>query len=541
MEQKTKFFGKTLFATAFVAVLLASIAGAQSVNSAVSLSQLSVTPQPVVAGGNVVISFQLYNSYVNQLKNVVIQAITDSPIANVSPSTSVLINSIGAGGTVGSGGIGFFVYTFHVPSTLTAGEYTIDIQVTYDTVYGSGALTSDQPGTSIVPISFYVYGNPNIQLSAVPQGQITPGGETLFQITALNTGTDTARNVSVALLSSANFTPYGTPVLNFGIMGVGTAATQQGTLLIATNLATGNVGIPVRVSYTAQSGIKSNYTTLIPLSFVNGIPNIVTSIASAVPQQLGPGGNQTLSISIQNTGYSVAKNLTVRFLSSPPLSVTGSASSYFIGNLQPGAQTTEQIQLSADRNANQSTYYLPVIISYSGLGYGSNSQSTQNIPIRLQNSAIFNITRVYGNLTPGGTSQPLVLVIKNTGNEPAQQVTLSLQTVYPLSPSNPSFYINQLLPGQSANATFFVSTASQGTNGAYPITLYEQWRQPNGYTTQQYSSSNNYFATVSTAGGLDGYGTFIGIAIILVIAVLAYQRREMIIKMVAKQREKNKK
>ncbi len=513
--------GKILTATIIVMMLGLQIADAQSaVNGAVSLSQLSVSPQPVIAGGNVMIAFQLFNSYTNPLNNVVLQLTASNPIINVSPATSVLINTVAAGGTVSSSGASSFSYTLHIPSTLNAGEYTIDIQATYESSYGSGALAAQQPGSSTIPITFYVYGKPNIQLTAVPQGQITPGGQNLFNIEAINTGTDTATNVSITFLSTANFTPSGATRLNFGTMAPNGQSTQQETLLLGSNLTSGTFGIPVQVSYVAEDGAPySSNSMTIPVSFVNGNPNIIASIVSATPTQLAPGGNQTLNIQVQNTGYGATKNLTIKFLNSGPLSVTGSAAQYFIGNLQAGASVNEQVQLTASSSANLTQYNLPVVISYSSLGAGSNTMVVKYIPIKLQNSAIFNITAVRGALSPGATDQPLTFVIKNTGNEPAQQVTLSLQTIYPITPVNPNFYVNNLQPGQSINVTFYANIDTNGNTGTYPVTLYEQWRQPNGYTTQQYSSSNNYYANVSTSNPLGSYGWALYVVVAIVIIV----------------------
>ncbi|MFI5412280.1 MAG: CARDB domain-containing protein [Candidatus Micrarchaeales archaeon] len=512
--------GKILMTAIAVMMLGLQIASAQAVNGAISLSQLSVTPQPVVAGGNVTISFQLFNSYTSTLNNVVLQLTASNPIINVSPSTSVLINSVAAGGTVSSGGISSFSYKLHIPSTLTAGEYTIDIQATYESASGSGGQATQEPGTSTVPITFYVYGKPNIQLTAVPQGQITPGGQNLFDIEAINTGTDTATNVSVTFLSTANFTPYGATKLSFGTMAPNYQSMQQETLLLGSGLTSGTFGIPVQVSYVAEDGAQySNNAITIPVSFVNGNPDIVASIASAMPTQLIPGGNQTLNILVQNNGYGEAKNLTIKFLNSGPLSVTGSAAQYFIGNLQAGASVNEQVQLTASSNANLTQYNLPVSISYSNLSAGSSTTVVKSIPIKLQNSAIFNITAVEGSLSPGGTDQPLTFVIKNTGNEPAQQVTLSLQTIYPITPVNPNYYITSLQPGESVNVTFYADIDTNGKSGTYPVTLYEQWRQPNGYTTQQYSSSNNYYANVSTSNLLGSY-SWVLYAVIIVLAII---------------------
>ncbi len=491
-------------------------------NGAISLVNMKITPQPVMSGETFNLSFQLFNSYTNPLKNVNLQITASNPILNVSPSSSQLIDVIGTGEY--GGGLLPFTYKLHVPSTLAAGEYTIYMQATYDAVAGTTSSQQDIPGQTTVPISFHVYGTPNIQLIAIPENRsLARGGENIFEITAINTGTDTARNVSITFLNSNTFAPYGTPVLDFGIMNVSVSETEAADLIAAVNLPAGNITIPVMVRYTAQSGANYNAITYIPISFIAPRPSIVASIENAVPAQLAPGSNQSLTLLVQNNGYGAAKNLTVRFLDSAPLSVTSSASSYFVGTLAAGASTTEQIQLTANRDANRSEYNLLVSVSYSDVT-GISNQSLQYIAVKLQNASMFNITEVHGALNPGGTNQPLVFTIKNIGNEQAQQMTLSLQTVYPLTPENPNYYINSLAPGESMNATFYVSTSSQGDNGTYPVTIYEQWKQPNGFTTQQYSSFNNYYAEVSNGAGIGAYAIPIVVIVVIVGGVVYYRR-----------------
>jgi hypothetical protein len=521
MENKIMDWSKILAFATLIAVLGMTVATAQEATGALSLTNLKITPQPVVAGETFNLTFQLFNSYVNPLSNVNIQLTASNPILNVSPSSSDLIQDIGSG-NFGGGNIRF-TYKLHVPSTLQAGEYTVYMQASYDSEVGIAGEQENLPGQTTDPINFYVYGIPNIQLVAVPSSQLLAGAPDSFEITAINTGTDTARNVSMTFLNSTDFIPSGAPTINLGIMSVGAQVEDTATLIASPSLRAGNVTIPIRLKYTAGSGINYSMITNITVAFVTPKPDIVASIEDAIPNQLAPGANQTLTVLIQNNGYGTAKNLTLKFLSSPPLTVTSSASSYFIGTLAAGAKTTEQIQLTASRDANKTLYNLPVSISYSEIT-GVSNQSIRNIPVRLQNASIFNITAVSGTLIPGGTNQPLALVIKNIGNEPAEQVTLSLQTIYPLTPENPNYYINSLAPGQSVNATFFVSTSSQGDNGTYPITVYEQWKQPNGFTTQQYSSFNNYYAEVSTSGGIGSYLVPIVIVLIIVAGAVYYKR-----------------
>ncbi|MCL5430013.1 MAG: NEW3 domain-containing protein [Candidatus Marsarchaeota archaeon] len=498
---------------------------ASSVDDALSINYLHISPQPVVAGDNVMITFDMFNSYVNTLNNVNLQITASTALLNVSPSSSYFVSAIGPGQY---GGLipEQFSFNLHVPSTLQAGEYTINIDASYYSTYGTSSSTEDEPGTSTMPINMYIYGKPDLQISAAPVGQIQPGGQSEFDLTTLNAGTDTADKVSITVLDSNSFTVYGSPILYAGTLAANKSSTSEIILQTASNLSAGLTSIPIMLNYTTASGTNVSENVSVPVSFIEGSPTIVASIQSALPQQLYAGGNQTLTIDIQNTGYSEAKNITMNFLSTSAIKVGSSDSTLFIGSLPEGTSTTAQVLITAANNANMSSYSLPVEVTYKNTA-NQNFSVVQNIPIKLQNSSIFSVTAVNSTpLQPGGSYQAVSLTIKNTGNEEADQVSLSLQTVYPLSPVDTNFYINKLMPGQSTTATFYVDVDSNGAPGTYPVTLYEQWRQPNGYTTQQYSGSNNYYAVVAqptNGSGSSMEGLIIAVVVIIVVAIVGYR------------------
>ncbi len=97
---------------------------------------------------------------------------------------------------------------------------------------------------------------------------------------------------------------------------------------------------------------------------------------------------------------------------------------------------------------------------------------------------------------------------------------VSFQSIYPITPINGNAYIASIGPGEEANVTFLVNIDTSGLPGSYPVTLFETWKQPNGTPNEEYSASNNYFATVSS--GSSGNSSLIwNIAIIVVVVAVA--------------------
>lgn len=543
--EQTKIFKYTLISI-FLSIVLSGIvfsanttAGAlstsgSSVDGALSVSNVAISPTPVVAGSNVTLSFSLFNSYSQELTNVNIGLESSSELINVSPSKSYLVDSIGTGiyGGIGSNP---FIYKLHIPKTLISGIYTIDVVANYETTTSGSSV--NLPGSSIIPITVYIYGKPDLNFNVQQQSNIIPGSTLDANLIATNTGTATARNITVTIKNTNDFSVIGQNEYTFG--DTAPSATQQIPLdlLVNSNITSGTHNITLYVSYI---GSVSNFTGTVnvPVDVALGVPHIVTSIVNAQPEQIYSGGNQTLTINIQNTGSGIARDLIATFMSSNTISVSGSASTFYIGMLQPGSSVNENLYITANGNSSENSSFIPVEFNYTSANYANATSIKRNISINIAKSAVFQITNVTDNSYPGNAYGPIVLKIKNTGNEAATQISISLQSIYPLSPVAGNAYISQLNPGEITNVTFYISTDQNGNPGEYPITIYEQWKQNNGAPNQVFYGSNNYYATVFASAGQssstnnNGGGTnYIVYAIIIVIVVVfVYRYRGRIIK-----------
>jgi len=506
---------------------LAEAASAQTAGSAsgaLSLVNVGIYPQPVYSGSNATITFQLYNSYSQNLNNVNLQLVSQSPLINVSPTYTFLINAIGTGLY---GGIGYnsFHYTFHIPSATPSGVYTIDVVASYETSQTQGMTSINVPAQSVMPITFYVYGRPHISLTATP-ASIMPGQEFNIQISAVNGGSGGVENANVTLSNTSAFKVVGPSIFNLGNIPAGGMSGFSAMLYPEQNIKNGTYAISATVSYTDQFGKISKINQTLYLNVLVQKPDITVSMVNAMPQALYPGSNQTLQISIQNTGNGLAKNVSINFYNTSALNI-GSVSSFYIGQLPPGASQIAQLYISANRNLNKTLSYLPGSVSYEDANYENRTIKLISLPISLEGIASFNVTSVNGTLMPGATYVPVTFHLVNIGNENAQQVSFSLQAVYPITPVTPNAYVASIAPGQGANVTFYVDIDTQASSGEYPVTIYETWRQPNGGLNQQFSASENFFAVVGSTKAnysAEAWGSAAVIAIIIIVALAAKGR-----------------
>ena len=186
-----------------------------------------------------------------------------------------------------------------------------------------------------------------------------------------------------------------------------------------------------------------------------------------------------------------------------------------MSNLTPGRIVEEPLLVSA-QSAGSARLFANATYYSSDLGQQF-EQRAGHRPVSGAGGAVQRDRRELG-LTPGATDLPVTFTIRNTGTVAAQEVQLNLQSTYPLTPISSTYYVSNLAPGATTNVTFLASVDSQGVPSTYPVTIYEQWKQPNGAVNQQFSGSNNYYIVVNQAGG----GYVVAAIVVVVVAGVAY-------------------
>ncbi len=490
---------------------------------ALSIYSLQINPNPISAGSNITISLQIYDSYTATLQNVNLELEGSYPILNVSPSNPYLISSIGQG--LYGGLNSYLTYQIKIPKNTPSGNYTLDLVAQYQTSQTTSGVDTIVTGTSTMPITFYVHGLPRISINP-SISRITPGNVSAVSMGVMNSGYGTARNITITLLNSSGFSPTGTKTFSIGSLSAGTSENLEATYLVNSHITNGTYYIPVYVTYSSDQGTPYNQTVNQTIEARIQNPDIVTSIVASDPATLYSGYNQSLTLDIQNIGYGNANNVSVVVTPLSGVSILSSVRRFFIGSLAPGQSQSETVLVAAS-NYTGGGASLNSAMSYYSSNYQDQFSKNQVLNLSVAQSSIFSISGANYRISPGDTSVPLNLTFTNTGNIDAQQVQLSFQSSYPLTPVSGSAYIQNLEPGQSARVSFLVSADSNGAPGDYPITVYESWRQPNGAVQQTYSGSNNYYAQVSSPQS-GNTGQITDLAIVAVVAVIvllvAYRR-----------------
>ncbi len=520
MDKKMKF---GMFAGIVLTVLMPAIVNAQSIGSALSVYNMQTSPNPIVAGDNVTLTLQLYDSYSATLQNVNLQLEGSYPILNFSPVSSYIITSMSQG--IYGGSNTYFTYDIHIPKNTATGTYSLSLVANYQTTATSATGgTETITGQSVMPISFYVNGEPNITVTS-QSSAITPGATTTLALSVSNSGYGNAKNVTITLLNTGNFTALGSKNFNIGLLSEGSTATVSAQYQADRYLANGTYSIPIRITYSSQDGKTYNETITERVGVLVNNPNIVVNITSAEPAALYRGYNQSLVLLISNVGTGTANNVSVNLVPSQGIDLLSSVKNFFIGSIAAGQGTTEQVLISAS-NYTTGNASLGAQIKYYTQNYRTLLSKNTSLGLSVASSSLFALGQGSYVLTPGSTDVNISYVLTNTGNINPTDIQVAYPSQYPIPPVPSSYYVPSLAPGQSTKVYFQVTVDSNGNPGSYPVTLYESWRQPNGAAQQSYAGSNPYYAVVSSQSG-SGMGSMTYIIIgVVVIAVVVYILRK---------------
>jgi len=333
------------------------------------------------------------------------------------------------------------------------------------------------------------------------------GGET-FQ----NTQT-TDVNVNIR---SIQFVGNGITFLTSNLENVGTLGPGQSLPVTVLIKAPENEGMyfPYVWIYTgADIGEGTSAHYLMPVNVNSRIsvlkkPNLL--LQKTIPDSIVPGDDVSCTITIRNAGEGRADDISITLnASSPSLSLISPAN-YHIDHLDPGAQTTFDLQFRSDKEVALGIRPVPVTINFADSN-GTREYFTENLGIPFIGSARMAVKSLATDpIQPNlGDSVVLTVRVENTGTDRTNSVIVTLDT--PFSGTKEAF-IGSIDKNSDAPAVFYL-TATQA--GEVPVVVNISYDDDYG----SHSVIENATITVASSGFL---AAVIGLIIIMAGAGAAY-------------------
>ena len=514
--------GKNLWAL-FALVTLVSLASAQSVSNYLVVTDVKTSPAEIYAGDDVNVSFVLLNAYSYSAEGVIVQLSGGYPLVELSPTQPYRINSIASG--INQLGLEPIVFKLRVDPNAPAGAYTMNVIATYSTVtetkLANGATsTLATVKTDTMPISIRVRGAPHLSASIVSQG-VEPGVKSIITLLLINDGTDTAKAAKIELSPTDIFEILGTSSNYIGDIEPAKSVQASFTIRAKENAPSKKHELPVMLDYTNKYGKGFDYSSKVPIMVSVYEPSLEVSISDATSRPRA-GDDAAIVLQVRNKGDGLAKNVVLDVTSAGPVEVKWPTNKITIGDIAGGGKATATVNVKVQEGASEQEVSLPARLTFSS----SNKQQSYDIPsiisIGLERSANFIVVNSKSELRSNELWKEVVFSVKNTGNVPAKEIKISLNTQYPITPSGKDQYMPLLAPGESMDVAFHVDTDSKAVPQAYPVDLYFQWKEEGDKVYSVTKSSS-----LPVQSGIPDMSLYYALGGLVILAVVAMLYRKV--------------
>ncbi len=499
----------------FIAIIVGLGFAQSTASNYLVVADVSTVPAEIYAGDSVNMTFNIYNAYTYPAEDTVVQLSGGYPLMEISPSQSLRLNSIPSG--LNTLGLEPLTFRLKVDPNAAAGTYTLNVVATYATVtetkLPSGATgTLAAVKTDAMPISIRVRGAPHLTASLVSQG-VEPGVKSVATLSIINDGTDTAKGANIELDSTEVFDVLGTSSAYLGDIEPGKTAQASFSIRAKETAPSRKHELPVSLEYANKYGKDFSYSSKVPILVSVYEPSLEVSVSDATVRPRA-GDDATIILQIRNNGDGLAKNVVLDVSSAGPIEVKWPTNTITLGDIAGGAKVTATLKVKVADGASEQEISLPARLAYSS----SNKQQSYDVPslvsIGLERAANFMVVDSSSELMPNELWKAVEFTIKNTGNTPAREIKVTLNTQYPITPSGKEQYLQSLAPGESAEVVFHVDIDSKAVPQNYPVDVYFQWKEDGD---RVYTETNSY--SVGILSGVQDMSLYYVVGGIAVLAV----------------------
>ncbi|BFH72418.1 COG1361 S-layer family protein [Sulfurisphaera javensis] len=319
----------------------------------------------------------------------------------------------------------------------------------------------------------------NLMAIAHPSQLIAPGmSPVAITYTLINLGS-TLFDVNVTPLSVYPFTVYQyyNQTENITIPELQSGNSLNVTFLykVSPTASDGIYKVYFKVTGELPNGttVSKNVSATVPiLGYVSvSAQSVWGSLSSPLVVSSGEN-NLPLTIVLVNTGNVIASNVSVILKSTFPVKFEDQI--IHVGYLPVGEPVEVTTYASIYPNASEGVYQVPIEIDYF-----DGSKITTNMTVSVNGYMNFSVSTVWGSInspitvSSGQTQVPLTFIVRNLGDVNALNVSLDLDSSYPIYFTQKTAYLGIVPAGEYNYVTVTVNVYPNATPGVYyiPVTL----------------------------------------------------------------------
>ena len=334
----------------------------------------------------------------------------------------------------------------------------------------------------------------------------------VLSIVLANIGDDIARNVSATMFFHP---PVDYSYVNNGVMTNASSWTKlagdmdaASTFTLTYTVSVEPKAIPGVYHYALQIDFKSarelqqiTKTVLVDIPITQGELHIQSTVTD--PLKMFPDSyDNTVTVTIANSGNGLAKDVQVYLELKPPFEVASSGSDQiYLGNLPAGQATPVNFHVDVVSNATFGQYAV-TLAQLVGNQYIPIGQ----VPLYVSEKARFNVLSFNPDtLHPGDSGVVVTIQVENIGATLAESVRVQLLVGNDIT-GTLSDFLSDIPPDQNKTAIFTLTVDASMPVGSYSVGLRFDWTQDNN----QYALDHTYLVTLKIQGG--GYTTYAPLA-----------------------------
>ncbi len=341
----------------------------------------------------------------------------------------------------------------------------------------------------------------------------------VLSIVLTNIGDDIARNVTATL--------YFNPPVDYTYVSNGVAVNASSWTKLAGDMDAGStftLTYTVSVEPSAIAGVY-HYDLQIAFKSARELQQITKTVLVDVPITQGElhiestvtdpfktfpdSYDNTVTVTIANSGNGLAKDVQVYLELTPPFLVSSSGSNQiFLGNLPAGQTTPANFHVDVMPNATFGQYELTLaqVIDNRLIPIGQ-------VPLYVAEKARFTILSINPDtLHPGDSGVVVTVQVQNTASVLAESVRVELQVGNDITGTLTDF-LSDIPPGQNKTAIFTLTIDNSMPVGSYPMGLRFDWSQDDN----QYALDHTYLITLYIEPG--GVATYAPIAVVAILII----------------------
>jgi hypothetical protein len=357
----------------------------------------------------------------------------------------------------------------------------------------------------------------------------------VLSIVLANIGDDIARNVTATFYFNP---PVDYSYVNNGVMtnasywtklagdmDAGSTFTLTYTVSVEPSAIAGVYHYDLQISFKSARELQQvTKTVLVDVPITQGELHIQSTVTDPL-KIFRDSYDNTVTVTIANSGNGLAKNVQVYLELTPPFMVASSGSNQiFLGNLPAGQTTPANFHVDVMPNATSGEYEVTLaqVIDQRLMPIGQ-------VPLYVSGKADFAILSINpDSLHPGDSGVVVTVQVQNVASVLAESVRIELLVGNDIT-GTLSDFLSDIPPGQNKTAIFTLTIDQSMPVGSYSIGLRFDWTQDDN----QYALDHTYLITLKIEGG--GYTTYAPLAAGVIIIVLGgyFLRKKILAKKAA--------